>query len=300
VSAPLSYALITPAKNEEAQLPRLAASIASQSVLPVAWVIVDDGSTDGTSGIASDLTSRYEWIWLLRLRGDDAIVRGGPIVRAFQAGLKELGPLPDVVVKLDADVSFGRDYFEQLLAAFEVDPWLGIASGSAYEFENGVWQQRHQTGDSVWGAARAYRRECLGTVLPLPERIGWDGIDALKAAVAGWHTRTILELPFRHHRVEGERDGQWRAWHALGRCAHFMGYRPSYQVVRTLHHVRRDVTAVGLLSGYVVSAITRSPQADDLAVRRYLREKQRFRRLFDRRDEALGRRAERTVTETPL
>jgi glycosyltransferase involved in cell wall biosynthesis len=293
----VNYALITPAKNEEANLPRLAESIAAQTVLPEGWLIVDDGSTDGSVAIARDLASRFAWVSLRELSRDSIIDRGGPIVRAFQDGLRTIDPLPDVVVKLDADLSFDADYFERLLAAFAAEPELGIASGSAYELEAGVWTERHQTGDSVWGAARAYRRECLLHVLPLPERIGWDGIDALKAAVGGWRTRTLRDLPFRHHRSEGERDGRWRAWEALGRCAHYMGYRPSYQVIRTLHHIRNDPAAIALLTGYLGCVVHRSEQADDPAVRRYLRERQRLRRLFDRRDEALGRSAPTPLSE---
>ena len=68
---------------------------------------------------------------------------------------------PEIIVKLDADVSFESDYFEQLLAAFESEPRLGIASGVCYELERGVWTARHVTGDHVRGATRAYRKACL-------------------------------------------------------------------------------------------------------------------------------------------
>ena len=40
------------------------------------------------------------------------------------------------------------------------------------------------TGSTVWGATRAYRWECLQQVLPLEERLGWDGIDEFKANCA--------------------------------------------------------------------------------------------------------------------
>ena len=55
--------------------------------------------------------------------------------------------------------------------------------------------------------ARGYRRELLDVVLPLEPSMGWDGIDELKAHARGWSTRTLLDLPFRHHRPEGSRDG---------------------------------------------------------------------------------------------
>ena len=47
------------------------------------------------------------------------------------------------------------------------------------------------TGSTVWGATRAYRWECLQRVLPLEERLGWDGIDEFKANALGWRTETL-------------------------------------------------------------------------------------------------------------
>jgi biofilm PGA synthesis N-glycosyltransferase PgaC len=289
--SPLRYALVTPARDERENLARLAVAVDAQTIVPEAWLIVDDGSTDGTGQFAHELAARLAYVRVVDLPTTGPLYRGAPIVRAFHCGLEALGDLPDVVVKLDADVSFEPDHFERLLDAFREDERLGIASGSAWELVDGAWRQQFMTGDSVWGAARAYRRDCLPHVLPLEERMGWDGIDALKAAVAGWKTRTLLDLPFRHHRREGERDGRRAAWRALGRCAHFMGYRPSYQLVRTLHHVRRDPAAVGLLTGYAVALLAHEPQCSDRAVIAYLRDRQRLRSLIVRRREALGLRA---------
>ena len=48
----LRYAVITPARNEADNLPRLAESLRSQSVPPLVWLIVDNGSTDATADIA--------------------------------------------------------------------------------------------------------------------------------------------------------------------------------------------------------------------------------------------------------
>ena len=219
-----------------------------------------------------------------------ALRRGAPIVRAVNRGFSELvDDPPDVVVKVDADLSFDHSHFARLLAEFERDQRLGIASGSAWEERDGRWTQLFGTRTSVWGAARAYRWECLQEVAPLEERMGWDGIDELRANVRGWHTKTFREIGFRHHRAEGSRDrSRWSAWRAQGEAAHFMGYRPSYLIARTGYRALRDPAAVAILTGYVRSALLRGPRLADARARAYLRETQRLRNLPLRSREARG------------
>jgi hypothetical protein len=43
------FVLITPAHNEEALIKKTIESVISQTILPMRWVIVDDGSTDSGS-----------------------------------------------------------------------------------------------------------------------------------------------------------------------------------------------------------------------------------------------------------
>jgi glycosyltransferase involved in cell wall biosynthesis len=289
---PLTYALVTPAKDELENLTRLAGSVTSQSVAPLAWVIVDNGSTDGTAALAAELADEHDWISTVHVPGD-ATLPGPPVVRAFNAGFASLREAPDVVVKLDADVSFDADYFEQLVGAFAADSQLGIASGICYELEDGSWTARHVTGNHVRGATRAYRTTCLEQVGPLPEAVGWDGVDELKASVLGWRTASVGHLAFYHHRSVGERDGApTKRWIAEGQCAHYMGYRLSYLVVRTLGRaVRdRDPAVFAMLWGYAGAVASRRPRYDDEDVRAYLRRQQSVRHLPLRMRESFGRR----------
>lgn len=286
-----SYAVVTPARDEAANLPRLAACLAAQTIRPQAWNIVDNGSSDGTLELARQLAAQHDWVHILSLPGSSAADRGGPVVRALNAGIAALAE-PEIVVNVDADISMEPDYFERLLARFDADPSLGIASGSAFELRRGGWRQRYVTGSTVWGASRAYRWKCLQEILPFEERVAWDGVDEFRANARGWRTTAFEELPFRHHRREGERDGTaWRARRNQGNAAYYLGYRPWYLVLRALWHLRREPAALGLVWGYALAALRREPRSSDADARAYLRQQQSPRRLRLRALEAAGRRS---------
>jgi poly-beta-1,6-N-acetyl-D-glucosamine synthase len=286
----LAFAVITPARNEESNLRRLADALAAQTRVPERWIIVENGSTDGTLALCHELEREYPWISVLESEGTGAPVRGAPIVRAINAGLRQLDGSIDVVVNVDADVSMAPEYFETLLWHFAADPSLGIASGSAYELDASDWRQRHVTGGTVWGATRAYRRACLDQISPLEERHGWDGLDQLAARAQGWTTKTLVDLQFLHHRAEGERDGsRWSHWQTCGDTAHYMGYRSWYLVMRALHQSRKEVAALALISGYASAALRRAPRWQNDAGRRVLRDDQSLGNLRQRRREAVGR-----------
>jgi biofilm PGA synthesis N-glycosyltransferase PgaC len=288
------YALITPARNELENLQRLIPCVLAQTVPPAAWVIVDDGSTDGTAALAAELAQEHSWIRLVRAPDRDGELRDGRRegrdVVAFQAGLDSLPERPAFVVKLDADVSFEPDYFERLLLEFAVDPRLGIAGGTCLEPFEGGWRPWYVTDGHVRGATRIWRRECLEDVLPLEERLGWDGVDELKAATLGWRTHSFREPVFYHHRVLAAREGAGRrsGWETIGATAHYLGSRPSYVVFRALHHARYERAALAMITGYAGAALRREPRCADTAVRDYLRRRQRLRALPVRAREVLG------------
>ena len=289
----VSYVVITPARNEADNLPRLADCLSQQTHEPTTWIVVDNGSTDETLSVARSLGDRESWIRPLTISGEEAPVRGAPIVRALHAALATLDPEhpPSFAVNLDADLSFEPGYFEQLLGRFAADPLLGIASGTCYEFERGVWRQRHVTGSTVWGASRVYRWACLQDVLPLEERFAWDGIDEIKANARGWHTETQRDIPFRHHRREGQRDsGRFAARAAQGRAAYYMGYRSWYLALRALRHAIREPASVGLVWGYTACALAREERCADEMARAYLRRQQSPSRLPLRARETFARR----------
>jgi glycosyltransferase involved in cell wall biosynthesis len=283
------YAVVTPIRDEAGTLARLVETIAAQTQRPDAWLLVENGSTDGTADVARELIREHPWIRLVVTPALEHRERGAPIVAAFHAGLRELGELPEAVAQLDADLTLPVDYFERLVEALARDERVGIVSGTCYERSGGEWTERYATGMSVWGAARLYRQACLEQILPLEPRTGWDAIDVAEANALGWSTAILRDVPFFHHRPEGSRERtRWTSWAAQGRVSHFLGYRPSYLVVRALFRAPRDPSALGLVAGYGESVLRRSPTCPKPQVRAWVREQQRLRHLVTRASEARG------------
>jgi glycosyltransferase involved in cell wall biosynthesis len=287
----LGYSVVTPARNEAANLRRLAASMAAQTLPPREWMIVDNDSTDETAAACAEIVAELAFARTMHVpAGESATIRGGPIVAAFDAGVAALDLGAGIVVKLDADVSFEADFFERIVGAFEADPSLGIAGGICYEQNPaGEWRPTFSTRDHVRGATRAYRADCLRQVSPLERRMGWDGIDELKAQVAGWHTRTLDDVPFHHHRALGAREGSWSKWVGQGDMAHFMGYGFGYLLARTGYRSLREPRAAGMVWGYLAAVVARKERVADEDVRRHLRRQQSLSALPRRAREALGR-----------
>jgi poly-beta-1,6-N-acetyl-D-glucosamine synthase len=281
VSPPLTYAVVTPARDEETNLSRLAASVTAQTIKPVAWVIVENGSSDGTLGVARRLAAEHPWIHVLQTPPGHRYDRSSPLKRAFHAGVEALEGKGEIVVKVDADVSMDHGFFEGVVGAFEADPSLGIASGTLLEERDGAWRELPMLGDHCWGPTRSYRRECLAEVLPLDDGGGFATIDETKAHLAGFRTQTLRHLPFRHHRLEGSGEGsRWLAWVRQGEAAHYTGYRFSYLLARCAYRMRSEPAAFGLIVGYLDAAAHRRPAYHDPQVRAALRDRQRVSHLL--------------------
>src|SRR5271155_852998 len=61
------YVLITPARNEADFIELTIRSVVAQTVRPVKWVIVSDGSSDGTDDIVTRYAAAQPWIELVQL-----------------------------------------------------------------------------------------------------------------------------------------------------------------------------------------------------------------------------------------
>lgn len=262
VPGPPSYVLITPARNEAEFIDATLRSVAKQTIPPIRWIVVSDGSTDGTDEIVGKYARAHSWIELLRLEtgpGRDFARK----VRAFSAGFEKLRDLPyDIIGSLDADVSVDEHYFAFLLEKFAQVPDLGVAGTPI--LEAGVrYDRRFANVNYVAGACQLFRRECFEDVggYVAIERGGVDWIAVTTARMMGWETRTFVEKTGVHHRVTGSALGHplWKIWLRRGEKDYALGYHPLWEVVRSIYQsISRPYPVAGaiLFSGYIYGFIT--------------------------------------------
>jgi glycosyltransferase involved in cell wall biosynthesis len=277
-----TYAIVTPARNEAAFLPRVIASVAGQTVRPARWIILDDRSTDDSWAILQAAAREHDFITALRLEGaETGRAFGANVVRVFNQGYALIPPEVDFVVKMDADVLLPPDNFERLLAKFRERPRLGIGSGKTYIEAGGAWTLERIPDTHVTGACKVYRHACLKEMGGLIPILGWDILDVSKARMLGWETRSFPDLALRHLRMTGSSTGMAAAQTRFGLCYYGLRAHPLFVLLKALYRCLERPYGSGLfiLWGFLKGRFVGQPRLDDRALVEWLRREQLGRAL---------------------
>jgi glycosyltransferase involved in cell wall biosynthesis len=259
----LSYVLITPAHNEEALIATVIDSVVSQTVLPLKWIIVDDGSTDSTAVIVRQYLPTYQWIELAQIphRQDRTF---SAKVRAFNTGYERVKDLPyDVIGNLDADISFESNYIEFLLAMFAADSKLGVA-GTIFK-EDGYSSERDslEGQNHVAGGCQLFRKKCFDQIggFKANKAGGVDWMAVTTARMMGWKTRAFREMSFFHHRHLGTAElSTVLALFNHGEKDYYLGGHPVWEIFRIAYKMTKTPYVIGGLSlglGYAWAMLRR-------------------------------------------
>jgi hypothetical protein len=262
-----AYALVTPARNEEACIRQTIHSVLAQTVRPTKWVIVSDGSTDRTDDIVREFLGQYHFITLLRT-GTEGRKDFGSKVKAFQKGYEALrGMRFDFIGNLDADVTFHPTYYEEILKRFDADPALGLAAGAIFELIGDRFIAQRGSSNSAAGSVQLFRRTCyesFGGYVP----ISGGGIDTaaeILARMQGWQVRTIEELPVYHHRrMTTGSHHVLRTRFRGGVTNYLLGYHPLFQLASCVRRLVDQPYVIGSLcagAGYLWSRLQRRQRA---------------------------------------
>lgn len=263
-SAPVRpYAVVTPARNESRTIELTIQSMLSQTILPLKWVVVSDGSTDGTDEIVAKYARQHSWIDFLRLAERHERHFAGKVM-AFNAGLARLSEVPyEVIVSLDADITFEADYFSFLLEKLEDNPSLGLVGTPFRELSGEVYDYRFVSTDHVSGACQIFRRSCfeaIGGYVPIPGG-SIDHVAVITARMKGWKTRTFAEKVCLHHRMVGTaQSSRVAAKYKFGAKDYALGNHPIWEAFRGMYQMTRRPLLVGglaLWSGYLSGYLRR-------------------------------------------
>jgi poly-beta-1,6-N-acetyl-D-glucosamine synthase len=285
-----TFALLTAAKNESQYIDTTIRSVLAQTVRPLVWVIVDDGSSDDTAAIIAHHAMRHRFI---RLQRNPA---GGPRsfgaqYRAINAAFQQIEAMSfDFVGVQDADIAVeDADYYQRLLVAMTTDRRVGIAGGWIHERdEMGRWLPRRSNSvGAVAGGIQMFRRECftqVGGFTPLSFG-GEDWLVQLRAKMAGWSVLADPSLRADHYRPTASAGGRWRGLFRLGQMDASFGSDIVFEAFKCARRMTEKPYVVGSVArfaGFVAWRLKRRPPLIPADAACYLRTEQRgrMRRLF--------------------
>jgi biofilm PGA synthesis N-glycosyltransferase PgaC len=260
------YVLITPARDEARYIRKTLESVTVQTILPFRWIIVSDGSTDGTDEIVKEYAAKHDWIELLRMPDRRERHFGGK-VGAFNAGLEKVRHLGfEVIGNLDGDTSFESNYLEYLLEKFSENPKLGVAGTNYVEAE---WDKslkhdyRFSNIEDVTGQCQLFRKDCFQDIGGYkPSKIGGiDLVATISARMHGWQTQVFTDKVLFHHRQQGTAQFyKYTVEFSNGRKDYLFGSHPAWEVCRALYRITKKPVFIGgslLLTGYLWAFLTR-------------------------------------------
>lgn len=236
------YILVTPVKNEAANLERLFVSVSNQTVQPALWFIMNDGSTDNSLKLISnfglgrnnivhetlpserrDLTWRYHRIMHYGFERATRI--------ALNKGLNW-----EYIGVLDGDVFLDdSNYFEFLMKQADTNKKVGICSGLLRSF-NGkgfVAEHRHRTAPT--GAARLIKKEVYFQI-GYPIIPSADSIMLQRARDRGYKTIWYNEVVVSQSRMTTSAAGYWSGYLKKGQELYYLGHSLTYA---SLYFVRQ-------------------------------------------------------------
>jgi biofilm PGA synthesis N-glycosyltransferase PgaC len=258
------YVLITPARNEAAFIELTIKSVVAQTVRPAKWVIVSDGSTDGTDAIVSKYAAENPWIELIQMSQRRERHFAGKVY-AFNAGYAAMKNVEyEMIGSLDADISFDEDYFSYLLRKLAEDPTLGLVGTPYQENANPIYDYRFVSIEHVSGACQLFRRECfegIGGYVPVKGG-GVDHIAVVTSRMKGWKTRTFTEKICLHHRTMGTAQRSvLLARFKVGSLDYALGGHPIWEFFRAIYQMTRRPFVLGglmLAAGYLWPLLRRA------------------------------------------
>ena len=272
----MTYILVTPVKNEEDFLQIVADSVLYQTQLPIVWLIVDDGSTDGSPKIIEELTRSHPWILSVRLPPHPRdlfyhysfVCKEGfdYLIEYCRKKVKDY----EYIGLLDADTELNPCYFEKLIVEFQKDPTLGIASGTIYDKVNGKLI-RTTEGYLPRGTGRLWSKKCFEESEGYKVEAAAHSISNVKAILRGYTIKKFDNIIAVQQRETRSAEGLWKTYQKDGWLAYYLNKHPLLILLNCIHHTftRPYYTGIPYFFGWITAVVKRGEKISDIEIKNY-------------------------------
>ena len=271
------YIIVTPCKNEENNLPNLIESIVAQTIRPVLWVIIDDGSADKTPEIIKDAVKKYNWIHSIRLDGkkrDLGLHLASVIKKGFDFAIEyciKNGIDYSYLGNVDGDLTLESTFFENIIKEFEKDPKLGIASGGTKHIVGNRIIHAKVSLDEPSGGHMLIWRKCFEECGGYPLSYASDSVLKAKARLRGWKTIRVEKSIATEIRDVHSAEGYWKGYRDRGEASYYLNLNPLHVMIGgIMYSFRRPYyTGIAYLLGYFGCFIQKKEQINDNEIKKY-------------------------------
>ncbi len=271
------YILITPVKNEEKNLPNLVKSITNQTIIPSLWVIIDDGSADDTPSIIKAALEKFDWIKNIKLDESERdlglhlsfVIKTGFDFAIEYCMKKEIRC--DYLGNVDGDMILEHTFFERLIAEFESDSLLGVASGGTQYIKDDRVISANVQENEPSGGDMLIRRKCFEECNGILLTYVWDSALKVKARLRGWKTRRFEKIIATETRDVMSVGGYWKWYLHHGQAAYVLNYNLFHMLIKTIMYLFKYpyYTGFAFFLGFLSSRLQGKEQIDDEEIKKY-------------------------------
>jgi glycosyltransferase involved in cell wall biosynthesis len=266
----MKIAIVTPLKDELTNLPLLIEKVTEQSLPIEHWVIVENGSIDGSKEFLEKIENLPNIKKLtvlnftLPVEKYELGIKYATVVNQGFQYLKENDYISDCdfIGILDADCFPDKDYYSELTDFMNSSPEIGISSGLAYSLE-GKYDGKSKTW--VRGNCRLWKKECF---VEAGYFVGpsADSLSVCKAELKGWKSLPKADLSYKCRDV-----GENVNYSYYGYSAYFRGITPLYAFLKSMKYLLQGNlnNFKGYFSGYFGAWFQRKEKISDREILNY-------------------------------
>jgi glycosyltransferase involved in cell wall biosynthesis len=282
----MNYIAITPVKNEEAFIDRVAESMINQTLRPVMWFIIDGGSTDSTEQKLQAIAKDKIWIQILHQSNlqENDFRRQTTSHHNVAVGVSEAYSYAKqwcitnnidykYILTIDGDQAIGSNFCESLIDTMENNPNIGAASSSI--FNPGGSRDVYPAGEI--SNKRMYLKAAVESVGGFPvTKYSYDTVILAKLRISGWEIRE-LGTYLVNYRIDNLREdsgierGVWKSSITFGKARYYLGYSFPLLIAGCGYMILHGhfCKSVGVFAGYIGSWFAGDEKIRDIHIREH-------------------------------